>query len=351
MFIPPFCPRPICLQAGSRPATFKYSKCGRFRRKCDGRWVQRFRCYTCRGSFSDQTFRTNYRWRKPWLHHQLIPLLCAKVTRRQAARTLRVNRKSIDRRILRLGSVAESFHRASMAHRAKPVQLGQVVLYHEELTFEHNKRKKPLAIGLCIDAKSGFLLHLGIGQLSPHAAPVARRKWRAQLEKNSLTKRPCQRARLIRRVICTTCDSLAPSTSPTFLTSRDQLFRRVAQGILTPKSVRHKQLTQQESQTWRKPLSHARNWGRAMREEISMLIPASWGAAKTRRGLNAHCWIWLAVRNYLRGATNKERRTPAQLAGLAHKPGQWKQAFRWRWPAAFLPKRHSKGPMQINGKY
>ncbi|MCA3008132.1 MAG: hypothetical protein INH34_07180, partial [Phycisphaerales bacterium] len=63
-FVPPFCPNPECSQH-ARPEGRFFLRYGTFVAACHPDPVQRFRCRTCRITFSTQTFRQDYRDRRP----------------------------------------------------------------------------------------------------------------------------------------------------------------------------------------------------------------------------------------------------------------------------------------------
>ncbi|MFN9785665.1 MAG: hypothetical protein ACK57N_03715, partial [Planctomycetia bacterium] len=81
-FEPTHCPTPGC----DHPGAFRYERFGTYLRACDGREVQRFRCLSCRRTFSVQTFRFDYRQRKPHINHLLLDAFVSKNTQRQASR-------------------------------------------------------------------------------------------------------------------------------------------------------------------------------------------------------------------------------------------------------------------------
>ncbi|MCK6448630.1 MAG: hypothetical protein L6Q99_19735, partial [Planctomycetes bacterium] len=86
-FHPKFCPRPDCPSHAGSP--FLFRRRGYFRRRCDTRKVPRFLCLTCSRGFSSQTFRVDYRLKRPDL---LVPFFydrVSKVTHRQSARNHR----------------------------------------------------------------------------------------------------------------------------------------------------------------------------------------------------------------------------------------------------------------------
>src|SRR5258708_15673720 len=92
-FTPRFCPYDDC------PAPANFERKGFYVRKCDGREVQRFKCLNCKRWFSEQTFKVNYRLKRPEIDVQVFDGLVSKVTQRQSARTVGCNRKAIALRL------------------------------------------------------------------------------------------------------------------------------------------------------------------------------------------------------------------------------------------------------------
>ena len=67
-FVPPYCPNGACRHrrtAISRSSAF-FRRKGSFARLGDRR-VARFQCKICGRHFSEQTFRVDYRWKRPEL--------------------------------------------------------------------------------------------------------------------------------------------------------------------------------------------------------------------------------------------------------------------------------------------
>ena len=74
-----------------------------------------------------------------------------------------------------------------------------------------------------------------------------------------------------------------------------------------------------------------------LRDGVSRLVRRTWCHAKLRERLQAHLWIYVAWRNYVRGVSNKRRDvTPAMAIGVD--PERWtlKDFLRWRAPFALL---------------
>ncbi len=151
-FHPRFCPRSDCPSrtSGHRRWCFK----GRFHRACDGRTVQRFLCLECRRTFSTQTFRVDYRLKKPKLSLSLFGPLISKVTHRQAARVLGCSRRTVAHRLALLGDHCRSFHRWRLSQAGRKFGSSKVFQLDELETFEHSRRLAPLTMPVLIERSS-----------------------------------------------------------------------------------------------------------------------------------------------------------------------------------------------------
>ena len=88
-FVPPFCPNPACdRHAGPQPRFFV--RHGFYQPACRTELVPRFRCRDCRRTFSSQTFRQDYRDRRPEVNERLFENLVSGIGYRQSARLLKM---------------------------------------------------------------------------------------------------------------------------------------------------------------------------------------------------------------------------------------------------------------------
>ncbi|MEZ5978453.1 MAG: hypothetical protein R3F34_09565 [Planctomycetota bacterium] len=113
-FLPPRCPLGGC-SASVPGAPFRFRRRGTFRRALDGRLVQRFECLICGRSFSSQTFRLDYRLRRPDTLLAVFVALASKTTLRKTARSLGVGRSHVVRRFARLAHHCHDFHAFQLA--------------------------------------------------------------------------------------------------------------------------------------------------------------------------------------------------------------------------------------------
>ena len=88
-FRPRFCPCPRCPDHRlDRARRYRYVRNGFYRRKCDRKRVQRFKCKRCKGGFSQQTFSVTYCMKRPDLLRQVANWVVGGSTLRRIARSL-----------------------------------------------------------------------------------------------------------------------------------------------------------------------------------------------------------------------------------------------------------------------
>src|SRR2546425_1661501 len=122
---PPFCPHPDCRFHRTANALWRYVRIGFFTRQSPPHRIQRYRCDTCRRSFSTQTFSVTYWLRQPRLLLPLFHRLVGCSGYRQIAREFGVSPQTVLGQAARLGRHCLLFHEA---HRprgalAEPVAL------------------------------------------------------------------------------------------------------------------------------------------------------------------------------------------------------------------------------------
>ena len=140
---------------------------GFYRRRCDSKLVQRFRCKICRKTFSNQTFNPNYRQHKPQINSMVRMTLCSKMSFRRIAKGLKINRKTVVRKFKFLAEVA----RQSQGRRLAKLESIDLVQIDEMETFEHSKCK-PLSIALAVVPGTRIILGATASEM-PAKGPLA----------------------------------------------------------------------------------------------------------------------------------------------------------------------------------
>lgn len=353
-FAPPFCPIPGC-PSGDPQQAFTWHRRGRYRRACDGRWIPRFHCHSCDRSFSSQTFRSSYRYRKPFLHHLLIQLLCSKVTRRQAARVLGVHRNTVERRFLRFARIGCEFHLSQLEQcRSRGGMIGTFQLDELE-TFEHHRRLKPITMGVLIERKSYFVVNSCAGTLPPRRPLKDGEASRLAAIEAAHGKRQSQSRACVRDCALALRSILAPEAAIIFQSDKKTTYRSEFRRTFSDRLLIHHVTSSKAVRDYRNVLFPINHTLAMMRDGVSALVRRSWGVSKKLLGLQRHVWLWTCYRNYVRGVTVRTKKTPAQCAGVSDRRFSVRDAFQWRWPLSMIRgQRHSSRPdsywmLRVNG--
>jgi len=151
---------------------------GSYYRHSDRKFVSRFRCRFCSHTFSTATHHPCVRQKKRQVNLRLWELLCSEVSHRQAARLLRIDRRTVDRKLRFLGYQA----RLQLPELLREVAQARGPFVEIELdemeSFEHTKCK-PLSLPLIVDAKSRLILRVDACRMPAHGplAEISRRKY------------------------------------------------------------------------------------------------------------------------------------------------------------------------------
>jgi transposase-like protein len=147
---------------------------GRFYRKSDGQWIHRFWCKSCLKSFSSSTKNRCYRQKKRHKNEPVRKLLSGGVSQREAARILKINRKTVVRKFLFLAEreLAE-FRRLN-----EKKSLALEVEFDDLETFEHSKCK-PVSVTLMVEYRTRRILDFEVSQMPAkgHLANRALKKY------------------------------------------------------------------------------------------------------------------------------------------------------------------------------
>lgn len=114
--IPPFCPNKDCsLHRTDHPPSGWYIREGTYSSAIHHR-IQRFRCTSCRTTFSSQTFSIDYMVKKPLSYRFIFQRLRATSGIRHIARDLGVSHKTVLNRCSRLARQALALHSSLHGH-------------------------------------------------------------------------------------------------------------------------------------------------------------------------------------------------------------------------------------------
>ena len=333
-FQPRFCPRPDCPshargEVGGRrePAPrvpFLYRRRGHFRRGCDRRIVPRFLCLTCQRGFSEQSFRVDYRLRRP----ELLPLLfldrVSKVTHRQSARNHGCSRTTEERHFRRLAQHCERFHVERIADIQSLGGLGEDFSLDELHTFEHARIRKPLTVPLVTERISHFIVAAEVGTLA-----ALHSKGKSGRRKGD----PPRRSQSKQKVMATlkVLFDFAPKDRVISLwTDKKSTYPSLVKEVFGERCT-HLTISSRAPRDGTNPLWTSNHLNASARDGISRLVRRSWAMAKKLRWLHGHLAIWVCYRNFIRARINaKPLETPAMKLGLEKHPWCVRELLEWR---------------------
>ncbi len=173
---------------GSRPIR----KDGKYRRVSDGQIVQRFCCERCNKRFSQSTSGPFYRQKKRHKNYPVLKLLGHGCSQREAAKFLRLNRKTVVQKFLLMASRCELKLQKSQQYHAPALE----VEFDDLETFEHTKCK-PLSVTLMVEHKTRRILGFEVARMPAkgHLAKISRKKYGPRID-----ERPLKRAELFEKV-------------------------------------------------------------------------------------------------------------------------------------------------------
>jgi len=327
-FQPAFCPHSGCPGHQPRPG-FRCHRIGFYARLVDGRRVQRFRCLLCRRRFSAQSFRLDYRQVNPLCNGAILTLMVSKVTHRQTARMLHVDRKTVHRRLRLWGPALRELHDALLDQRRRRGGLSGLFSLDELETYEHERRLKPVTMPVLIHRDTRFIVHLEVGQLPARGGLQGR-----DLERKKLQgPRPSESTIMVRRCLESLKDVHDPNARLHLVTDQKRTYQSEVRVLFANRVAYHATESSKSARNTSNPLFPINHTLATLRDHVSRLVRRTWAASKLRCQLLHHAWIFAVWKNYARGVTNQRRRqTPGMILRLIDRKLSLADLLRWRWP-------------------
>jgi hypothetical protein len=181
-FRPPFCPWRDCAEHARSAPGYRYWKHASYATRTRPK-IPRYRCLTCRRTFSRQAFSTSYYLKRPGLLRHVAAGLVAGSALRQIARSLDCAPNTVARMSARLGR-----HTMLLHSRCLTELRGKV---YEPFVFDHFEtfeltQDYPFGIGTAVGAESWFVYGLD-------PAPHGRSGRRSAAQERRLRSRPRRR--------------------------------------------------------------------------------------------------------------------------------------------------------------
>jgi IS1 family transposase len=284
--------------------------------------VPRFRCRLCGRGFSRQTFRADRGQKKPFINAACLDLMVACVGLRQAARVLRVARRTVEHRFAWLARHAADFqaNRLAAVHIAGPFQIDELE------SFEAN-RYQPVTVPVLIERSSLFIVATAVGPLRRKGRMTARQRLRRAEHEARHGRRPSQSRRAVREVLSRLC-AVAPSTL-ILESDAKPLYGRLGKELFGTRLRWHTHSASARRDR-RNPLFPINHTNARLRHFLARLRRRTWCITKRREWLQAHLCIAMLWSNFCRGVTNRTGISPAQALAVAPRRYRPEEVLAWR---------------------
>lgn len=323
MFTPPFCPYRRCPHNGDPPSGFCV-RFGSYRAACRAHPIQRFRCRSCRRTFSRQTFRADYKDHRPDLNHRLFLLLASGAGLRQAARVLGLSRRCTE---LKFHKIARHLRRLNLSLR-RPLAGRRQLHFDEFETFEGERTSRPLSIPMLIDSETRYIMWAESAPIRPRGELTQRRRRaiarseRRHGKRQDLSHRACRR---------TLARGAALSSSEVGLSTDEKpSYPRLARAAFGSRLREHRRTNSRLVRNTFNPLFPINHEEAMARDLMGRLRRRSWLASKDRRYLDLGLQLHMAFRNLVRRRFNQDSQSPAQLLGFAPRRLSAREVLSWR---------------------
>jgi transposase-like protein len=338
-FKPSHCPWDKCATHTLKPGEgFSYRKNGFYKRRGDGRRVQRFYCKSCKRTFSQQTFSSTYYLKKPKLLRHIAASLNSGSANRQIARALECAPSTVTRLSARLG-------RHAMLLQAH--SLNEIQSISEELTFDHFEtfaysQDQPVGIGMLIGHTSWFIYDLDPaphrigGRRTPTQIARAAKRVQQHVPRHS-------HAESFGRVIDALASKVPEGSRITTITDDHPGYRRAMATHPLRSRIAHRIYPNVKRGPKGSPRSH-----RAIQRDSAMFPAdllhglirhtcANHGRETIAFGRRSNAvlerlFLTSVWRNFVKGRSERkpDRTTPAMALGLASEPWSWSRVLSQR---------------------
>ena len=237
-----------------------------------------------------------------------------------------MKRATIELRLQRYGHHCRELHRARL--RSTPIQ--GVFQLDEAETFETHRLRRPLTLPVLIERESRFIVHLETASLASRKA----RSSRPDEDRGSSTRRRSGSNAAVRSCFEQLAASLRPDTDVVIQTDRKVTYPILLRAALPGRRLRHERNSSTRKRDTRNPLFPINHTLAMLRDGVSRLVRRTWAHAKLAKRLEIHLWIYAAWRNYVRGVTNRLRRTTPAMA-LEIEKERWTSKGLLQWSARF----------------
>ena len=185
--------------------------CGTYKVKRTRQIHQRYLCKGCEKKFSSTTFSNTYKDRKKDINHEIFLLISMGVSQRDISRKLKVDFKTVKRKVLEVGEACEKYHKKHLEEAGFSISH---LSMDELLTYVKTRLKTISIVGASFAVKNGkvlkpFLVDLRVATFPPTG--YVSRIYNDMLSKGVIAPRPDTRPEKIKEVLLSCKKVLIPT--------------------------------------------------------------------------------------------------------------------------------------------
>ncbi len=325
MFQPPRCPNRTCPNH-RQPIPRFYHRRGYYVVRCRPHPIPRFRCRTCRRSFSRQTFRMDYCDHRPDLNARLFRLMASGIGLRQTSRLLGLTLRCTE---LKFRKIARHLRRLNLNLRV-PLQNLVSFQFDELETYEGRRNSRPLSLPVLIEEESRYVVWAESATIRPHGKMSEARQRAVIQDETRYGRRVDRSRRSVRRTLQRGADIVRTDARITLTTDKKPTYPGLARTAFGSQLRLHTRINSQLPRTTWNPLFPINHTEAMARDLLGRLRRESWLVSKKRRYLDLGIQLWMAYRNLVRRRFNRDEESPAQLLGFVARRLKWGEALSWR---------------------
>ncbi len=311
-FHPPHCPNPTC-DFHVDSTGWRFKRAGTYERAQKPFVIQRYRCVTCKRSFSSQTFSVTYWLRRPDLLEAVFHAEVSCSGHRQIARQLGVSHTTIQRLVERLGRHCLLVH--EMFRRRAKEKLASEPLVMDGLGAFSGGQYWPVEVTALIGAKSYYSHDFTVSEMRRSGKMTdEQKKRRAQYEAS--LGRPDPKA-LFDDVLDLLRSNL-PEREPVELrTDEHKTYRRALRG-LQGLQIEHLTISSKDPRTPKNPLFAVNSLHMFLRHSGSNHKRETIAFSKRIQAVIYRHAVFQVWRNLVKAGAERDakKRTPAQRLGV-----------------------------------
>lgn len=325
MFQPPRCPYRGCGHH-DQPSGHFFRRHGHYHPKCRPRPVPRFRCLSCKRTFSRQTFRADYRDHRPHLNRSVFLSLASGIGLRQTSRILGLSLRCTE---LKYRKIARHLRRLNLNLRGELPEDSRLQLDELE-TYEAERNTCPLTVPILIESRSRYVIWAESAPIRPRGRMTEKRRERIARAEKKRGPRVDRSRNALERTLRRGARVARPLSVVKLSTDEKSTYPGLAREAFGRTRLVHEQTNSRLARgTWN-PLFPINHTEAMLRDLLGRMRRESWLVSKKRRYLDLGLQLFSAYRNLVRRRFNSDRETPAQILGFVARPLSPGEVLSWR---------------------